>query len=94
MLVDGAIVVGEYADKQIARGVGPMHAYVQAATCGVSRSSLLTSRRPDTTQVLNNGECPFTTRPEHANWVSTSQCPIFLSIFAQKLFILLLVFHL
>ena len=31
MLVDGAIVVVEYADKQIARGVGPMHAYVQAA---------------------------------------------------------------
>ena len=31
MLVDGAIVVVEYADKRIAQGVGPMHAYVDAA---------------------------------------------------------------
>ncbi len=31
MLVDGAIVVVEYADKRIAEGVGPMHAYVDAA---------------------------------------------------------------
>lgn len=31
MLVDGAIVVVEYADKRIAEGVGPMHAYVEAA---------------------------------------------------------------
>ncbi len=31
MLVDGAIVVVEYADKQIAEGEGPMHAYVAAA---------------------------------------------------------------
>ncbi|MFK7938082.1 MAG: efflux RND transporter permease subunit [Roseovarius sp.] len=31
MLVDGAIVVVEYADKKIAEGEGPMHAYVQAA---------------------------------------------------------------
>ena len=31
MLVDGAIVVVEYADKQIARGTGPMKAYVAAA---------------------------------------------------------------
>jgi multidrug efflux pump len=31
MLVDGAIVVVEYADKRIALGVGPMHAYVEAA---------------------------------------------------------------
>jgi multidrug efflux pump len=31
MLVDGAIVVVEYADKQIAEGVGPMTAYAQAA---------------------------------------------------------------
>jgi multidrug efflux pump len=31
MLVDGAIVVVEYADKRIKEGVGPMHAYVQAA---------------------------------------------------------------
>jgi multidrug efflux pump len=31
MLVDGAIVVVEYADKRIAQGVGPMSAYTQAA---------------------------------------------------------------
>ncbi len=31
MLVDGAIVVVEYADKRIQEGVGPMHAYVEAA---------------------------------------------------------------
>jgi len=31
MLVDGAIVVVEYADKRIRHGVGPMHAYVEAA---------------------------------------------------------------
>ena len=31
MLVDGAIVIVEYADKRIKAGVGPMHAYVEAA---------------------------------------------------------------
>nr|WP_323779091.1 efflux RND transporter permease subunit [Amylibacter sp.] len=31
MLVDGAIVVVEYADKEISRGVGPMRAYTAAA---------------------------------------------------------------
>ncbi len=31
MLVDGAIVVVEYADKRISLGVGPMRAYVEAA---------------------------------------------------------------
>ena len=31
MLVDGAIVVVEYADKRIREGSGPMHAYVEAA---------------------------------------------------------------
>ncbi|WP_439124527.1 efflux RND transporter permease subunit [Marivita sp.] len=31
MLVDGAIVVVEYADKRIKDGIGPMHAYVEAA---------------------------------------------------------------
>ncbi len=31
MLVDGAIVVVEYADKRMKHGVGPMHAYVEAA---------------------------------------------------------------
>ncbi|MGR3659691.1 MAG: efflux RND transporter permease subunit [Paracoccaceae bacterium] len=32
MLVDGAIVVVEYADRRIEDGVGPMHAFVEAAT--------------------------------------------------------------
>ncbi|SNS81754.1 efflux RND transporter permease subunit [Tropicimonas sediminicola] len=31
MLVDGAIVVVEYADKRIQQGTGPMHAYVEAS---------------------------------------------------------------
>ena len=31
MLVDGAIVVVEYADKRIKEGIGPMHAYIEAA---------------------------------------------------------------
>jgi len=31
MLVDGAIVVVEYADRRIRDGIGPMHAYVEAA---------------------------------------------------------------
>jgi len=31
MLVDGAIVVVEYADRRISEGSGPMHAYVDAA---------------------------------------------------------------
>ncbi len=31
MLVDGAIVVVEFADRRIREGVGPMHAYVEAA---------------------------------------------------------------
>ena len=31
MLVDGAIVVVEYADRRIRHGVGPMHAYIEAA---------------------------------------------------------------
>ncbi len=31
MLVDGAIVVVEYADKRIAEGIGPMSAYTEAA---------------------------------------------------------------
>ena len=46
------------------------NAFVQAATCGVSRSSLLTSRRPDSTYVLQNGKCPFETAPSHSTWQS------------------------
>ena len=46
------------------------NAFVQAATCGVSRSSLLTSRRPDSTYVLRNSLCPFGTAPSHHDWQS------------------------
>ena len=62
-----------HIDALAARSTIFANAYVQAATCGVSRSSLLTSRRPDTNEVLANGACPFTTRPEHASWVSLPQ---------------------
>jgi len=47
-----------------------VNSWVQAATCGVSRSSLLTGRRPDTTRVLSNGGCPFTNEPQHKAWQS------------------------
>jgi hypothetical protein len=57
-------------DKLASRGTTFTEAFVQAATCGVSRSSLLTSRRPDSTYVLNNGQCPFKTAPSHASWQS------------------------
>lgn len=57
-------------DALAARSTIFTNAFVQAATCGVSRTSLLTSRRPDTTQVTENGGCPFTNNPAHANWVS------------------------
>ena len=62
-----------HLDALAARSTIFTNAYVQASTCGVSRSSLLTSRRPDTTEVLSNALCPFTTRPEHAAWVSLPQ---------------------
>lgn len=44
-------------DKLASRGVTFKKTYCQAATCGVSRSSLLTGRRPDTTHVLSNEGC-------------------------------------
>jgi hypothetical protein len=50
------------------------NAYAQASTCGVSRSSLLTSRRPDTTRNFCSGDyntvCPFATDAAHTDWVS------------------------
>lgn len=60
-------------DKLARESVVFKNAWVQAATCGVSRASLLTGRRPDTTEVLNNGVCPFTVNPQHAGWISLPQ---------------------
>ena len=59
-----------HLDALAARSTIFTNAYAQAATCGVSRASLLTSRRPDTTEVLTNSLCPFDTRAEHKTWVS------------------------
>ena len=60
-------------DKLALRSVAFREAFVQAATCGVSRTSLLTGRRPDTTKVLGNGGCPFTNDPNHKDWQSIPQ---------------------
>lgn len=49
-------------------------AFVQSPTCGVSRSSLLTSRRPDTTHVLDNTQCPFTNDPAHVSGALFNCC--------------------
>ena len=57
-------------DKLAKRSTIFKNAFVQAATCGVSRSSLLTSRRPDSTYVLKNSLCPFGTAPSHHAWQS------------------------
>jgi len=57
-------------DRLASRGTTFTQAFCQAATCGVSRASLLTSRRPDTTRVLENGGCPFTSAPSHSVWQS------------------------
>ena len=59
-----------HIDKLAASSTTFVRNFCQAATCGISRSSLLTSRRPDTTRVLTNGGCPFDTAPEHRSWVS------------------------
>ncbi len=63
-------VLTPHIDKLAASAVVFTRNFCQAATCGISRSSLLTGRRPDTTRVLENGGCPFTTAPEHRTWVS------------------------
>jgi arylsulfatase A-like enzyme len=57
-------------DQLAARGTSFTRTFAQAPTCGVSRSSFLTGRRPDTTRVLENGGCPFTNDPSHKDWVS------------------------
>jgi len=54
-------------DELAASGVAFQRAYCQAATCGVSRSSLLTGRRVDTTGVYDNGQCFYKTG---GNWTS------------------------
>ena len=60
-------------DKLASESTVFANAWVQAATCGVSRASLLTGRRVDTTQVTSNGACPFTNDPKHKDWVSLPQ---------------------
>lgn len=57
-------------DKLASKSVAFSRAFVQAPTCGVSRTSLLTGRRPDTTEVLSNAGCPFTNNPDHKDWQS------------------------
>lgn len=60
-------------DRLASESVIFTRAYVQAASCGPSRSSLLTGRRPDTTYVTGNSACPFTTSPSHNKWQSLPQ---------------------
>jgi iduronate 2-sulfatase len=58
-------------DKLAGRGVVFNHAYVQQAVCGPSRTSFLTSRRPDTTRLYDFGSYwrnhagNFTTIPQY-----------------------------
>ncbi len=58
-------------DKFASRSLVFKRAYVQYSLCGPSRTSLLTSRRPDVTQIYNNRRYwrkvggNFTTLPEH-----------------------------
>ena len=63
-------VLMPHLDHLAARSAVFTRAYCQSPTCGVSRSSLLTGRRPDTTYVLQNDGCPFTSAPSHTNWRS------------------------
>eukprot|EP00937_MAST-01D_sp_MAST-1D-sp2_P007433 g7433.t1 len=60
-------------DRLAARSTIFTNAFSQSPTCGVSRSSLLTGRRPDTTYVLDNGGCPFTSAQTHSAWQSLPQ---------------------
>ena len=60
-------------DRLAARSTIFTNAFTQSPTCGVSRSSFLTGRRPDTTYVLSNSGCPFTSAPAHSTWQSLPQ---------------------
>lgn len=66
-------VLAPNLDRLAARSTIFTNAFTQSPTCGVSRSSLLTGRRPDTTYVLDNGGCPFTSAPAHGAWQSLPQ---------------------
>ena len=55
-------------DELATEGIAFQRAYCQAATCGVSRSSLLSGRRVDTTGVYANGGCIF--KSGGKNWTS------------------------
>lgn len=57
-----------HIDALAGDGIAFQRAYCQAATCGVSRSSLLSGRRVDTTGVYSNTGCIFKTGG--ANWTS------------------------
>lgn len=56
-------------DRLARRGTVFRQAFCQMPTCGCSRTSVLTGRRPDTTQVLQNDGC-FRDGVGHQNWIS------------------------
>ena len=63
--------VSPHIDQLAARGTVFTHAYVQQAVCAPSRTSFLTSRRPDTTRLYDFGSYwrkhagNFTTIPQY-----------------------------